>query len=61
MGEEEEKKKAGKKYCALNPSLGGGRSREGAGCSFKQVRRGITSQVPHSVCFTPQKGYVKKR
>lgn len=45
------KKKERKKHSALNPSL-----RKKKNTSFKQVRRGITFQVPHSFCFTLEKG-----
>lgn len=44
------KKKDRKKHSALNPSL------RKKNTSFKQVRRGITFQVPHSFCFTLEKG-----
>lgn len=38
------------KHSALNPSLRGKKKN-----SFKQVRGGITFQVPHSLCFTLEK------
>lgn len=44
------KKKERKKHSAFNPSL------RKKNTSFKQVRRGITFQVPHSFCFTLEKG-----
>lgn len=55
------KKRQEKNIVLLIPRWGGGVGRRGGGCSFKQVRRGITSQVPHSLCFTPQKGYAEEK
>lgn len=55
-------KRQEKNIVLLIPCWGGGVGRRRVGgCSFKQVRRGITSQVPHSLCFTPQKGYVEEK
>lgn len=53
-------KKAGKKHCALNPSLRGGVGGEGAGCSFQAGTQRYHFSSPSLLLFYPAKKRVRE-